>query len=501
MLPPGSTIGILGGGQLGRMLALAAARLGFRCHIYCPDPDSPAFDVAAERTVAAYEDAAALEAFAASVDVVTYEFENVDVAAAERIAAIVPVRPGPRALAVSQDRLTEKLFLRELGIATAPFAAVGDPASLDAALVAIGRPAVLKTRRFGYDGKGQLRIGADTHPHDALAAIGDAPAILEGFVPFSREVSMVAARGLDGGLAAYDLAENVHRDGILRSSTVPAAIAPHAADEARRIAEQILLSLDYVGMLGVEFFVVAEGGTERLLVNEIAPRVHNSGHWTEDACAVSQFENHVRAIAGWPLGPARRRCDAVMTNLIGRDAEGWRDLAAEPDARLHLYGKREARPGRKMGHVNRLAMDRSPPAGAGSETPVSELFGLDHVQLAMPPGREAEARAFYGGLLGMSEAAKPVNLAKRGGCWFRSGALAVHLGVEADFRPARKAHPAFLVRDLAALAEKLRKGGHRVREEEPLTGYARLYVDDPFGNRIELMQPSAGAALPPPPEE
>ena len=353
-LPPGSTIGILGGGQLGRMLARAAARLGLKCHIFCPDPDSPAFDVAAARTRAAYEDEDALNAFARAVDVVTYEFENIDVGAAERLAGVVPVRPGPRALAVSQDRLTEKGFLRDLGIATAPFAAVDNQASVNAALASLGTPAVLKTRRFGYDGKGQAMIRTPEDAGAALSAMHGASAILEGFVAFSREVSVIAARGLDGGLAVYDVAENVHRSGILHTSTVPARVRAETAADAQRIATKILEALDYIGVIGVEFFVAGQGGSERLLVNEFAPRVHNSGHWTEDACAVSQFENHIRAVAGWPLGPTARHSDVVMENLIGAEEEDWLRLAADPEARLHLYGKSEARPGRKMGHVNRL---------------------------------------------------------------------------------------------------------------------------------------------------
>jgi len=361
-LPPGSTIGILGGGQLGRMLARAAARLGLKCHIFCPDPDSPAFDVAAARTQAAYEDGAALDAFARAVDVVTYEFENVDVGAAERLARVVPVRPGPRALAVSQDRLTEKAFLRDLGIATAPFAAVHDRATLDAALASLGTPAVLKTRRFGYDGKGQAIIRSFEGAEPALAAIRGAPAVLEGFVAFSREVSVIAARAVDGSIVTYDVAENVHRGGILHTSIVPAVIRPEMVTDAQRIAQKILEALDYVGVIGVEFFVAGEGEGERLLVNEIAPRVHNSGHWTEDACQVSQFENHVRAVAGWPLGPATRHCDVVMENLIGAEADDWLRLAADPEARLHLYGKNEARPGRKMGHINRVS---GPASGFG----------------------------------------------------------------------------------------------------------------------------------------
>ncbi len=354
-LPPGSTIGILGGGQLGRMLALAAARLGFRCHVFSPDPVSPAFDVAARSTVADFGDQSVLSAFARGVDVVTYEFENVDVAAVERLSGIVPVRPGAKALAVSQDRFTEKSFLRDLGIPMAAFADVGDRLSLDRAIGTLALPAVLKTRRLGYDGKGQAVIRWADEAGAAYGKMRGAPAILERFVTFERETSIIAARGRDGAFAAYDVAENVHRNGILHTSTVPAGVSSATAAAAGEIAKTILAALDYVGVIGVEFFVVAEQGGERLLVNEIAPRVHNSGHWTEDACAVSQFENHIRAIAGWPLGPTARHADVMMTNLIGREAEEWAKLAAEPGARLHLYGKREARAGRKMGHVNRLS--------------------------------------------------------------------------------------------------------------------------------------------------
>ena len=353
-LPPGSTIGILGGGQLGRMLALAAAPLGFRCHIYCPDPESPAFNVSARSTIAEYDDAAALDAFAKSVDVVTYEFENVDVAAVERIATIVPVRPGGKALAVSQDRMIEKSFLRDLGIATAPFVAVSDWSSLEAAIAALGLPAIVKTRRFGYDGKGQTLIRSIEDVEAALAAVTDAPAILEGFVSFTGEISVIGVRGADGATATYDVADNIHRAGILHTSTVPSKFGDVVAAEARRIVGRMLEALDYVGVIGVEFFVAGEARDQRLLVNEFAPRVHNSGHWTMDACAVSQFENHIRAVAGWPLGPTRRHADASMTNLIGDDVAGWQKLAADPAARLHLYGKREARRGRKMGHVTRL---------------------------------------------------------------------------------------------------------------------------------------------------
>jgi 5-(carboxyamino)imidazole ribonucleotide synthase len=486
-LPPGSTIGILGGGQLGRMLALAAARLGFRCHVFSPDPVSPAFDVAAKSTVADYGDQSVLAGFGRGVDVVTYEFENVDVAAVERLSGIVPVRPGAKALAISQDRFSEKTFLRDLGVATAAFADVSDRLSLDRAIGALGLPAVLKTRRLGYDGKGQHVIRWADEAGAAFEKMRGAPAILERFVNFSREISIIAVRGTDGKVAFYDPAENVHRNGILHTSTVPARVSEKTAIEAGAIATRILSALDYIGVIGVELFVAGENGAERLLVNEIAPRVHNSGHWTEDACAVSQFENHIRAIAGWPLAQTARHSDVVMTNLIGREAEDWARLAAEPDLRLHLYGKREARPGRKMGHVNRLTAQRPETvavsgAGAGA-------VALEHVQLAMPEGGEAKARAFYAGLLGIPEIEKPENLKARGGCWFQSGELRLHLGVESDFRPARKAHPALIVGDLAALSAALAAAGHSVRSDAPFGGFTRVHVDDPFGNRIELMQP------------
>lgn len=352
---PGGTIGILGGGQLGRMLAMAAAELGFKCHIYCPDTEVPAADVAAALTRAPYEDATTLAAFADSVDVVTYEFENVPAETARILAEHAPVRPGPLALATAQDRLTEKNFLAAQGIPTAPFADVASAGDLAAALERIGTPAILKTRRFGYDGKGQAKIARAEEATAARDAIGRMPAILEGFVPFEREISVVVARGIDGATAAYDPVENIHKDHILDRSYAPAALDAALADAARTIAARIVSALDYVGVMGVEMFLLPAGtATPRLVVNEIAPRVHNSGHWTMDACAVGQFEQHVRAICGWPLGAPARHSDAVMTNLIGADAAAWATLAAEPGAKLHLYGKAEARPGRKMGHVNRL---------------------------------------------------------------------------------------------------------------------------------------------------
>ena len=352
-LSPGDTIGVLGSGQLGRMLSLAAARLGLKTHIFCPE-SGPAFDVCAARTRAAYDDDAALSAFAASVKLVTYEFENVPAHTAAYLAARVPVHPNPRALETAQDRLVEKTFINGLGVATAPFAPVDDLDGLMAALARLGRPAILKTRRMGYDGKGQAMIRPGDDPVVALAAMGGQAAILEGFVPFTREVSVVAARGRDGAFAAFDLNENEHANHILSVTRAPAAVSPTTAAAAMDIARRIADALDYVGVIAVEMFVVVENGVERLVVNEIAPRVHNSGHWTIDGAETSQFEQHVRAVAGMPLGSPRIRGRVEMRNLIGAEALDWRALMAEPGIYLHLYGKHEARPGRKMGHVTRV---------------------------------------------------------------------------------------------------------------------------------------------------
>lgn len=349
-LSPGATIGILGGGQLGRMLSLAAARLGFRCHIFEPAPECPAGHVSSAVTCAAYDDTNALAAFAGSVDVVTYEFENVPAAALDRIETQVPIRPGRRALATSQDRLDEKQFLQACGLTTAPYAAVDDAEALTHALAEIGTPSILKTRRLGYDGKGQVRLASPHDASEALSAMQGAPAILEGYVAFSHEVSVIAARGIDGTVAAYDPGENVHRDGILRTTTVPARLSAAQRTDAVLIAGRILNGLDFVGVIGVELFVHSTG----LIVNEFAPRVHNSGHWTQNGCAIDQFEQHIRAIAGWPLGDGMRHSDVVMENLIGDDIDRVSDLASTGVA-IHLYGKAETRAGRKMGHVNRIA--------------------------------------------------------------------------------------------------------------------------------------------------
>jgi 5-(carboxyamino)imidazole ribonucleotide synthase len=352
-LPPGGTIGILGGGQLGRMLAAAASRLGLKTHIYSDEAAPPAADVAAKITIGSYDDAIAIAAFARSVDIVTCEFENVPAATLEAALRAAPVFPPPRAFAVAQDRLVEKEFVSGLGIQVAPFAAVEDLESLKHAISVTKLPAILKTRRFGYDGKGQVLIRNRSEAETALEAIDGVPALLEGMVLFEREISVIVVRGKDGELHYYDPVENVHQNGILATSTVPASIPDDVAYAARTIAGKIADALSYVGVLCVEMFQ-CEGSSPNLVVNEMAPRVHNSGHWTLDACLVSQFENHIRAIAGWPLGEPSRHNDAVMTNLIGDDVNRWPELAATEGTCLHLYGKAEARPGRKMGHYTRV---------------------------------------------------------------------------------------------------------------------------------------------------
>jgi len=347
-LAPGATIGILGGGQLGRMLAVAATRLGLKSHIYSPVADCPAALVAAHLTVGEFDDLDLVLEFAKSCDAVTYEFENVPAMTAKTAASAAPLRPGARALNVSQDRLDEKSFLRaQLDLDVAGFQDVASIHDLRRAVKRLGLPCVLKTRRFGYDGKGQIIIRSESEIDGAWDRLSPTPCILEAFIPFEREVSIVAARGLDGQIAAYPLTENVHRNHILHSSAAP---AKSDDGSAARMAGQILEHLGYVGVMGVEFFQMADG---KLIVNEIAPRVHNSGHWTQNAGCTDQFEQHMRAVAGWPLGDARPRQGVVMTNLIGEDIADWKTLAAQPGTHIHLYGKSEIRPGRKMGHVNR----------------------------------------------------------------------------------------------------------------------------------------------------
>jgi 5-(carboxyamino)imidazole ribonucleotide synthase len=350
MLDAGATIGILGGGQLGRMLAVAASRLGLRAHIYDPDPGAPAAHVAHALTTANYSDLPALRAFATSVDVITYEFENIPTATLDVLEAIRPIHPNRRALAASQDRLTEKAFLNGLGLTTAHFAAVTSAADMAKAVAQIGTPSILKTTRLGYDGKGQVRLTSPDMAQDALARMNGADCVLEGLVNFTREVSVIAARGQDGAVACYDPGENLHRDGILHTTSVPARLTHAQRTDAVLIAARILNALDYVGVMGVELFVTPTA----LIVNEIAPRVHNSGHWTQNGCVVDQFEQHIRAVAGWPLGDGARHADVVMENLIGDDVVRVPALAAEHNTAVHLYGKAEARPGRKMGHVNRV---------------------------------------------------------------------------------------------------------------------------------------------------
>jgi 5-(carboxyamino)imidazole ribonucleotide synthase len=350
-LKPGDTIGILGGGQLGRMLALAAARLGLKAQVFSPDPDSPAFDVVQHATCAEYADVEALELFAADVDVITYEFENVPAATAMILSARRPVLPNTKVLETTQDRIAEKDFVTALGIPTAPYAGVSSAQDLIDAIGKIGLPAVLKTRRFGYDGKGQILVREGDDPQAVWQGLATKSAILEGFVPFEREVSVIAARSANGEVVCFDITENEHSDHILKTSHAPAAIPETLAAQARDIAGKIATALDYVGVLAVELFVVTGGKEPTLLVNEIAPRVHNSGHWTLDGASVSQFEQHIRAIAGWPLAHPVRHGSVTMTNLIGNEVLDYGQWLTKPGATVHLYGKGTPRPGRKMGHV------------------------------------------------------------------------------------------------------------------------------------------------------
>ena len=352
-LSPGATIGIIGGGQLGRMLAMAAARLGYRTVVLDPAPTSPAAQVANDQITAAYDDIAALEELAHRSDVVTYEFENVPVDGVAHLDGRVPVRPAPLALEIAQDRLVEKDFLNKIGIPTAPYATVDSQTDVEAAVTAVGGRAILKTRRLGYDGKGQLQVSSvESIDPEAFAKLGSVPAIAEGFVDFDAEVSVICARGADGRSEVFDPARNVHRDGILVTSTVPAGLPSTTIDAARDAAVSLAEALGYVGVLGIELFVLPDGS---ILANEFAPRVHNSGHWTEAVCVPDQFEQHIRAIACAPLSAPVRRADCEMTNLIGDDIAAIPDLLAERGAMIHLYGKAEARPGRKMGHITRVS--------------------------------------------------------------------------------------------------------------------------------------------------
>lgn len=361
VIPPGATLGMLGGGQLGRMTALAAARLGYRTHVFTPEPDSPCAQVCADATVADFLDRDALARFAAAVDVVTLEWENVPPDSVAALAEMVPVRPGAAVLEVTRDRIAEKSFINGLGIETAPWRPARSADDVGAALDHLGRPAVLKLARLGYDGKGQALLGPQTDPAAAWNGLGDAAgaeAIVEGFIEFACEVSVIVARGPDGAMAAYPVVENQHEHHILARTLVPARISPAVAAQAESVARRIAQALDVVGLLAVEMFVTTDG---RVLVNELAPRPHNSGHWTLDACGTSQFEQLVRAVCGLPLGPTARLSDCVMENLIGDAVDRWPELVAAPAARLHLYGKRDTRPGRKMGHVTWMTPSPLPP--------------------------------------------------------------------------------------------------------------------------------------------
>ncbi|MBL4646958.1 MAG: 5-(carboxyamino)imidazole ribonucleotide synthase [Hyphomicrobiales bacterium] len=354
MLKPGSTIGILGGGQLGAMLASAACEMGFKTHIYAPDNNSPAFQRTNLITVAPYEDLDALSRFAASVDVVSYEFENVPIAPLQHIQHTVPIRPGIKALETAQDRLVEKDFLKSCGARLASYAEVNSLEDLQVATQEIGYPCVLKTRRFGYDGKGQIVLREGDDLSQAWSGLKGAPCVLEAFVDFFAETSLIAARAVDGTIAAFEMALNTHKNHILHTTQLPCGLPEDVLSEADKISQEILTRLDYIGVMGIEFFVAKENDTHVLYVNEIAPRVHNSGHWTQDGCLVDQFEQHIRAIAGWPLGAPVRHSNIEMINLIGDDIDQVSGYLDDPRCKVHLYGKAEARLGRKMGHVNHL---------------------------------------------------------------------------------------------------------------------------------------------------
>ena len=353
-LPPGSKIGIFGGGQLGRMMAMAAARLGFHVHVFSPQHVSPAFEVAHERTIAPYGDLAAVQAFAQSVDVATVEFENIPLDTYEHAAKFTVIAPEPTALAIAQDRLAEKNFLTSHNIPVAPFIEINREADIVSAVYKLGPEGILKTRRMGYDGKGQIRLGGGVDPDAAIQAYRGEPAIFEQIVPFKLEISCLAARNYDGTIVFYDCPKNEHRNQILAESHVPANVSADLEKLAQAYTAKIAEKLQYVGVITVEFFALGQGAETPLIVNEIAPRVHNSGHWTMDACAFDQFENHIRAISGWTLGSGQRHSNAMMVNIVGDDMDRWREFATSEGAILHIYGKDEARAGRKMGHVTYL---------------------------------------------------------------------------------------------------------------------------------------------------
>ncbi len=358
LLQPGATIGIFGGGQLGRFLAIAASKLGLNTAVYAPEEDSPAFQMASRQFAASYDDEAALEHFAKACDVITFEFENVPATALETAARHCPVRPGACAAAIAQDRIAEKRFLAENGLPVAPQAIAESPEDLPAALAFLEQAgdAILKRSREGYDGKGQKRVSSAAELKDAYAGFGGAACVLEAVLDFSMEISVIGVRSLDGRMSCYDCPENHHKGGILRTATVPPRCPEKHQKRAKEMAARIAEALGYCGVLSVEFFVMPEDAAEPVIVNEIAPRVHNSGHWTMDACAISQFENHIRAIAGWPIGSAARHSNAVMTNLLGEDVLRWRSILAEdPALSIYLYGKTGVRQGRKLGHVTGIS--------------------------------------------------------------------------------------------------------------------------------------------------
>ncbi|MEQ9609698.1 MAG: 5-(carboxyamino)imidazole ribonucleotide synthase [Kiloniellaceae bacterium] len=354
-LSPGATIGILGSGQLGRMAALAAARLGYRCHVYGPEADAPANQVCDAATVAAYDDVAALTRFAEAVDVVTFEFENIPLATVEVLEKLAPLRPGAAVLSICQHRLREKDFCNGVSVPTTAYRAAEDVGSLRRAVEAIGTPCILKSAELGYDGKGQVRITAESDLAEAWAAMrghaADAVGIVEAIVPFRMEISAIVARSADGSVRTYVPVENRHKNHILDETIAPANLPDELSDRAEAIARHLAKEMGLVGLLAVEMFVTHDN---KILVNELAPRPHNSGHWTLDACVTSQFEQFIRAVAGLPLGSTERLCDAVMKNLLGDEVNDWLRILSEPGNKLHLYGKAEARPGRKMGHVTRL---------------------------------------------------------------------------------------------------------------------------------------------------
>jgi 5-(carboxyamino)imidazole ribonucleotide synthase len=380
-LAPNATIGIVGGGQLGRMSAMAAARLGYRCHILAEEPGGPAEQVSASATIGSLEDPAALRAFAGAVDVVTFEFENVSAEGLDLLASLRPVHPSPAILRLAQERVAEKSFVNGAGIATAPWRAVGNRQALDEAVAALGLPAVLKTTRLGYDGRGQTVLRDPGDLDAAWEGLSPKPLILEGFVDFACEISVIVARGADGAIAAFDTVENRHRNHILDLTLAPARIGQEIADAAQAVARELATALDLVGLLAVEMFVDRDG---RVLVNELAPRPHNSGHWTIDACPASQFEMHIRAVAGLPLPQAARHSDAVMKNLVGPEGLAlWPAVLGEPGLIPHLYGKVGTAAGRKMGHVTRLF----PRGGLPGEFGVAAALGVSKAggDRAIPP--------------------------------------------------------------------------------------------------------------------